>query len=223
MGRLLVEPIIGAAVDRLPRPVDSSAIDPKHQISDGVGVRISATPADRFTVRGAHPDHALLSPQLTDPKSVAHVGRPVATVRIELAPCTGLNCDGVGHVVCFVPCILQGQRRIRSPAVYSTSAVTLRTGWIGSHRKASRRMAIIALSMVGLLAVRLSALFMQPSYRPKASPQPLKGQFPHCHTLVAVSGVMWEGGGGHVNLMRATMAATPAGPNHIQRMIPSRR
>ena len=175
--------------------VDTLATE--HQISDGVGVSVAAAPLDRVTVRGAHPDHALLSPQLTDPKGVAHIGRPVAPVRVKLAPCCGLNCDGVGHVVCFVPCILQGQRRIRSPAVYSTSAVTLRTGRIGSHRKASSRTAMSALSMVGLLAVRLSALFMQPSYRPKASPQPLEGQFPHCHPLMAVSGVMWEGGGGH--------------------------
>ena len=72
--------------------------DPKHQISDGVGVGIGATPADRFTVRRAHPDHAFLSPQLTDPESVVHIGRPVAPVRIELAPGAGLNCDGVGQL-----------------------------------------------------------------------------------------------------------------------------
>ena len=81
------------------RMVDTLAIDPKHQISDGVGVRISPTPADGFTIGGAHPDHALLTPELTDPKSVAHVGCPLTPVGIELAPCYGLNCDGVGHLV----------------------------------------------------------------------------------------------------------------------------
>ena len=77
--------------------VDSSATE--HQISNGVGVSIGPTPADGFTSRGAHPDHAFLSPQFGDPESVVHVGRPVATVRIELAPCGGLDCDGVGHLV----------------------------------------------------------------------------------------------------------------------------
>ena len=78
--------------------VDTLAIDPKHQISDGVGVGISATPADGVTRGRAHPDHAFLSPQLTDPESVVHIGCPVAPVRIELAPCRGLNCDGVGQL-----------------------------------------------------------------------------------------------------------------------------
>ena len=73
--------------------VDTLATE--HQISDGVGVAVSATPADGVTVRGAHPDHAFLSPQLTDPKGVAHIGRPVAPVRVKLAPCCGLNGDGV--------------------------------------------------------------------------------------------------------------------------------
>jgi len=78
--------------------VDTLAIDPEHQISDGVGVLISATPADRFTRGRAHPDHAGLSPELSEAEGVVHVGRPVATVRIELAPCCGLNCDGVGQL-----------------------------------------------------------------------------------------------------------------------------
>ena len=78
--------------------VDTLAIDPKHQISDGVGVGIGATPADGFAVRGAHPDHALLSPQFADPESVVHIGRPVTPVRIELSPGAGLNCDGVGQL-----------------------------------------------------------------------------------------------------------------------------
>ena len=75
--------------------VDSSATE--HQISDGVGVSIRATPADGFTRGRAHPDHAFLSPQFGDPEGVVHVGCPVAPVRIELAPCGGLDCDGVGH------------------------------------------------------------------------------------------------------------------------------
>ena len=76
-----------------------SALDPEDQISDGVGVGIGATPAHRFTCRGAHPDHTFLAPCLSDPESVVHVGRPVATVRVKLAPCLGLDCDGVCHVL----------------------------------------------------------------------------------------------------------------------------
>jgi len=79
--------------------VDTLATE--HQISDGVGVGIGTTPADGFTSRGAHPDHALLSPQFADPESVVHIGRPGAPVRIELTPGAGLNCDCVGHR-CFV-------------------------------------------------------------------------------------------------------------------------
>ncbi|QDH50601.1 hypothetical protein [Synechococcus phage S-B43] len=75
--------------------VDSSATE--HQISDGVGVSIRATPADGFTSRGAHPDHAFLAPQFGDPESVVHVLCPIAPVRIELSPCGGLDCDGVVH------------------------------------------------------------------------------------------------------------------------------
>jgi len=77
--------------------VDTLATE--HQISDGVGVGIGATPADGVTRGRAHPDHAFLSPQFADPESVVHIGRPVAPVRIELAPGAGLNCDGVGHLV----------------------------------------------------------------------------------------------------------------------------
>ena len=76
--------------------MDSSATE--HQISDGVGVSIGTTPADGFTSRGAHPDHAFLSPQFGDPESVVHVGRPVAPVRIELAPCGRLDGDGVSQL-----------------------------------------------------------------------------------------------------------------------------
>ena len=75
--------------------VDTLATE--HQISDGVGVSIGPTPADGFTASGAHPDHAFLSPQFGDPKGVVHVGCPVATVGIELAPCGGLDGDGVVH------------------------------------------------------------------------------------------------------------------------------
>ena len=75
--------------------VDTSATE--HQISDGVGVSIGPTPADGFASRGAHPDHAFLAPQFGDPKSVVHVLRPIAPVRIELAPCGGLDGDGVVH------------------------------------------------------------------------------------------------------------------------------
>jgi hypothetical protein len=39
---------------------------------------------------------------------------------------------------------LQGQRRIRSPAVYSASAVTLRTGARGCHSTMAARMMIKA-------------------------------------------------------------------------------
>ena len=95
------ETIIGTGWVDSRAMVDSSAIDPKHQMSDGVGVAVSATPGDRFTCRGAHPNHAGLTPQLTDPESVVHIGRPVAPVRIELTPCGGLHCDGVAHVVSF--------------------------------------------------------------------------------------------------------------------------
>ena len=88
--------------------VDSSATE--HQISDGVGVSIGPTPADGFTRGRAHPDHAFLSPQFGDPESVVHVGRPVASVRIELAPCCGLDCDGVVHMVRFVPLSIRAWR-----------------------------------------------------------------------------------------------------------------
>ena len=75
--------------------MDSS--DTEHQISDGVGVLITAAPFHGLSLLGAHPDQALLTPLLPQAEGVAHVGCPQATVRIELAPCFGLNCDGVGH------------------------------------------------------------------------------------------------------------------------------
>ena len=79
--------------------------DAEHQISDGVGVGIGAAPLDRVTVRGAHPDHALLTPCLAQAVGVVDIGRPVASPLIEGLPGGGLN--GEGHqVVCFVPCIV---------------------------------------------------------------------------------------------------------------------
>ena len=57
------ETIIGTGSAHFRGMVDTLATE--HQISDGVGVGIGATPADGFTSRGAHPDHAFLSPQLT--------------------------------------------------------------------------------------------------------------------------------------------------------------
>jgi len=59
----------------------------EHQISDGIGDTVSTTPADGVTRGRAHPDHAFLSPHLGDPKGVVHVGSPVATVGVKLAPC----------------------------------------------------------------------------------------------------------------------------------------
>ena len=82
--------------------VDGSATE--HQISDGVGVSIGTTPADRFTLSRDHPDDALLAPCLSDAVSVVHVDRPVATVLIKVCPGRGLN--GEGHVLCFVESII---------------------------------------------------------------------------------------------------------------------
>ena len=75
--------------------MDSS--DTEHQISDGVGVLITAAPLDRFALLGAHPDHALLAPYLPKAEGVAHVSCPQATVRIERLPGGRLNGDGAGH------------------------------------------------------------------------------------------------------------------------------
>ena len=78
--------------------VDTS--DTEHQISDGVGVLITAAPLDRFAFLRAHPDHALLTPEFADLKGVAHVACPYAPPGIELIPGSRLNGDGVGHLVC---------------------------------------------------------------------------------------------------------------------------
>ena len=73
--------------------------DPKDQISNGVGVSIGTTPADRCALSGDHPDHALLSPLLSDAVGVVNVGRPIATVGIEGSPGDRLN--GEGHCGSF--------------------------------------------------------------------------------------------------------------------------
>ena len=73
--------------------------DPKDQISNGVGVSIGTTPADRFALSGDHPDHALLSPLLSDAVGMVNVGRPIATVGIEGSPGDRLN--GEGHCGSF--------------------------------------------------------------------------------------------------------------------------
>ena len=57
------ETIIGTVSAHFRGMVDTLATE--HQISDGVGVLITAAPLDRVTVRRAHPDHALLTPCLT--------------------------------------------------------------------------------------------------------------------------------------------------------------
>jgi len=87
--------IIRAASAALGVLVDGSATE--YQISDGVGVGIGATPADRFALLRAHPDHALLTPELGDTVGVVHIGRPVATVLIKGCPGRGLN--GESHEV----------------------------------------------------------------------------------------------------------------------------
>ena len=88
--------------------MDSSATDPKHQISDGVAVLISTTPADGFSLLRAHPDHAGFTPELSDAVGVVDRLCPPAPVLIEVVPVGGLNGEGVGHVLCFVPLIIQG-------------------------------------------------------------------------------------------------------------------
>ena len=75
--------------------------------TDGVGVSIGATPADRFTTEGHLPDHAFFAPCLSESVGVVNVGCPVATVRVKVGPCGGLDCEGVGeHGVCVVELII---------------------------------------------------------------------------------------------------------------------
>jgi len=76
-----------------------SATDPKDQISDGVRVAVSAAPADGGAILGDHPDHALLSPCLTDAVCLLNGRCPIATVGIEGTP--GGRLDGEGHCVSF--------------------------------------------------------------------------------------------------------------------------
>ena len=83
--------------------------NPEHEVSDGVGDLTSTTPLHGGTVNGAHPNHTGFAPLLSDSVGVLHVGCPHTTVGIEGSPGGGLDGDGVGHVVCFVPCILQGR------------------------------------------------------------------------------------------------------------------
>jgi len=52
-------------------------------------------------VNGAHPDHAGFAKLLGDTVGVVHVGCPLATPLIELAPSGRLDSDGVGHVGSF--------------------------------------------------------------------------------------------------------------------------
>jgi len=54
----------------------------------------------------------------------------------------------VDHGSFVVVISLQGQRAIRSPAVYSACAVTVRTGRIGSHSSQSSRAPTVRRSMV---------------------------------------------------------------------------
>jgi len=86
--------IIGTGGDALGRSVDTSAIDPEHQISDGVGVRISTTPADGFSLLRAHPDHTGFTPELSDAVGVVDRLCPPAPVLIEVVPVGGLNGEG---------------------------------------------------------------------------------------------------------------------------------
>jgi len=66
----------------------------EHQISDGVGVLITAAPGNCLTAGGHHPDHAGFPPDLTMQVGVAHVGCPLTTVRIKSTPGDGLDCEG---------------------------------------------------------------------------------------------------------------------------------
>ena len=128
-----------------PRGGQGDSSHTEHQISDGVCDLSGTTPFHRGTMNGAHPNHAGLAPLLGDSVGVVHVGRPLTPILIEVLPGGGLDSDGVGHwSFRFDVISLQGHRRIRSPAVYSASAVTFRTGWKGCHST----MAAITISMV---------------------------------------------------------------------------
>jgi len=89
--------------------VDTLATE--HQISDGVGVLITAAPFHGFSLFGAHPNHALLAPEFADLECLAHVARPYAPPLIEGLPGGGLNCDGVGHAFRLIDLIIPAMRR----------------------------------------------------------------------------------------------------------------
>ena len=76
-----------------------SLAHPEHQVSNGVGVGIGAAPTDRGTFIGAHPDHAGLTPELSDAVGMVDRLCPPASVLIELGPIGGLN--GEGHLGSF--------------------------------------------------------------------------------------------------------------------------
>ena len=79
----------------------------EHQISDGVGDTVSTTPADRLTRRGAHPDHAFLSPLLSDAVGGVNVRCPVATPLIQVLPGGGLNGEASHGISASVVRILR--------------------------------------------------------------------------------------------------------------------
>ncbi|NBW94933.1 MAG: hypothetical protein EBR20_11395 [Bacteroidetes bacterium] len=60
---------------------------------------MGTAPADRGTFIGAHPDHAGLTPKLSDAVGVVDRLCPPASVLIELGPVGGLN--GEGHLGSF--------------------------------------------------------------------------------------------------------------------------
>ena len=71
-------------------------------------------PCHRFATEGDLPDHHVLvvvfcQPHGAEALGVLDVRCPVATVRIELAPCSGLDGVGeiAGHVSFAVVCILE--------------------------------------------------------------------------------------------------------------------
>ena len=73
---------------------------------DACLVCLNGDPWHGVTLSGALPDHGIFVKGSGETVSVCHVGCPLATVRIEGAECFGLDGDGVSHVLCFVPCIV---------------------------------------------------------------------------------------------------------------------